>query len=365
MSALTIGGSASALFAPGLKPEAKNKIRPLGALSNYVAERFAEALQQTPEVAAAEIESMAHDNEARAVSGDQFLKVARLDVMMLEAGLRGIGKGAGPRLRGLIEFFSIGTGQPPIITYQDLILNNPAGDLRCFTTGETGKQETHFYLGHQQIERHAARAINGILSFLDAPSAESGELKKAVAQVRHMAEGMRGFKRLDTGAFDAFRVFYKSNDCPVMGQKLAGPSGLYSGSIPALDLLVAGRHLPPHFAEFVAANAQYYPRQESAILESAKSAAVSGNSLLDVLEKLGSPPDLCADLAGLQKALRDFRSAHTQAVVKYLPGVVRETDVGTGGQSVDLLRKRNAMHGDALSRCPFHRLVEAVRGARG
>lgn len=147
--------------------------------------------------------------------------------------------------------------------------------------------------------------------------------------------------------------------------KMAGPSGLYSSKIPTLDILLSGRHLPPHMNEFLAAHDISYPKREQPTRTAVKQDAANGRCVLDVIHDLGDPESLAADYADLQAALSKFRSTHMQAVVKFIPGLIEGHKLGTGGESVDLLRARNSMHGDAQKRCPFHGLTELISKFRG
>lgn len=152
MSKIITNADIGALFHVEPKPQSREKIRPLGALSDYVADQFSDDLnnvQGAPQLA---------QKIDRIISGCRFqvpkseLGVARLDVMMLEAGLRAHGAKCGSFLENLVRCFSNETGQKPILSYQDIILYNPPGDIRTFTDGACGKQEADFYIGHQMIE---------------------------------------------------------------------------------------------------------------------------------------------------------------------------------------------------------------------
>ncbi|TAH36146.1 MAG: hypothetical protein EYC62_03345 [Alphaproteobacteria bacterium] len=170
MSTTTI--DATGLFAGAVKSAPIAKIRPLGPLSDFVVEelpnrlsaiRFAQSksAQQTGPFGLGQqgdsTEKLAADIEGL-IAGKQFhvphakTNLARLDLMMLEAGLRAIGTVPGAGLQTLIDDASRETGQQPILSYQDIIIDNPPGDLRTFTTGVIGKQEADFYRGHQMIE---------------------------------------------------------------------------------------------------------------------------------------------------------------------------------------------------------------------
>ncbi len=161
------------LFQTSNKAEPTQKIRPLGALSDYVVERFPadlirfkafcderrgrptralgiDILQVRKDELTMGIEKLIVANPIK--FQESQLGVARLDLMMLEAGLRAHGLECGLSLGFLIKCLSDKTRQQPILSYQDVILNNPPSDMRTFTNGACGKQEADFYRGHQMIE---------------------------------------------------------------------------------------------------------------------------------------------------------------------------------------------------------------------
>ncbi len=168
---------------------------------------------------------------------------------------------------------------------------------------------------------------------------------------------MRRFHDLDAKAFDQFRVFFASRECPV---KMAGPSGLYSSKLPTLDVLLSGKHLPEHMDKFLTEHGASYPKREEGNRNAARQHAAAGQSVLDKIHDLGDPESLAADYAALQATLATFRSTHMQAVVKFIPGLIEGHKLGTGGESVELLRARSSMHGDAQKRCPFSGLTSLI-----
>ncbi len=147
---LSVSTPVSDLFTAGEKPAPKNKIRPLGILSDFVVEKFPARIAAGDPHLAQEIENIIGDRQFT-IPATQ-IEIARLDAIMIEAGLRMSGAKPGRKLQKLIGDLSRRTGQRPIISYQDIVLYNPPGDMRTFTGGSTAKQEMDFYIGHQMIE---------------------------------------------------------------------------------------------------------------------------------------------------------------------------------------------------------------------
>lgn len=165
--------NAEPLFAPGVKPAPTAQTRPLGALSDFIVEELPEriavirahakhhfqyALGAPFGLSGDDGQGELSNTIERMISGRRFSipggqhDVARLDLMMVEAGLRAVGGVCGPALGNFIMDMAQQTGQKPILSYQDLILSNPQGDMRTFTNGAIGKQEADFYRGHVMIE---------------------------------------------------------------------------------------------------------------------------------------------------------------------------------------------------------------------
>jgi len=162
-----------ALFHVEPKPQPREKNRPLGPLSDYVVEEFPADLKRFQEfrddlkgkpTRALGIDIIKVEKDRLMIGIERLIAsrpikfhqsefgVARLDVMMLEAGLRAHGINSGSLLMCFVQYLSNETGQKPILSYQDIILHNPPGDMRTFTDGACGKQEADFYIGHQMIE---------------------------------------------------------------------------------------------------------------------------------------------------------------------------------------------------------------------
>ncbi len=175
---------------------------------------------------------------------------------------------------------------------------------------------------------------------------------------------MARFKAMSGEDFNRFRVFFVSKKCPFAGN-MAGPSGLYSSKVPTLDLLLSGKYLPPEFTGFLGLHEFSYPVMERHARQSTIAAAGQSKSVLDAIHQLGDPECLAADFARLQQSLAAFRRGHMQLVVKFIPEVVTNASEGTGGEGIELLRERSAMHRRAIRGCPFHALRDLIQRFRG
>jgi hypothetical protein len=200
--------------------------------------------------------------------------------------------------------------QPPTATYEDLVFANCDSGVTLVMSPdpEAATHEVLFYRGHKQIEDQLAETIVGI---------ETNDLKGATNAIRHAAASFGNLhQRLGRNAFNAFRPYFIGlNGYP-------GASGLYSASIPTLDLLIHG-----------GVNMQLEERRRirTDILSGLYPSHQSGK-LLGLLDRPSSQQNLPEDIAySLTKRLNTFRRVHTSSVQKLIPDALTGSTVGTAG----------------------------------
>jgi hypothetical protein len=223
------------------------------------------------------------------------------------------------------------------MTYEDLVFTNPVfGEVRVLATDPAvAINEASFYRSHRLIEGHLYEAI-GKLVYLDDhpegyelgraafPSISGGrshfsveytpteELSLAVQELASLHTG------LDAQSFGAFRPYFVGiNGYP-------GASGLYSESIPILDLLIhGGVNMEPDEREQIQANIDtgLYPNQEgySALLRSL---------LQDDTPQMYMPDSTRSELI---KQLNAFRRIHRGSVKRFVPEALNGAAAGSGG----------------------------------
>jgi hypothetical protein len=237
-------------------------------------------------------------------------------------------------------------GKPATMTYEDIVFRNnfPGGiEAQLFSgvrvisaDSVTAEAEARFYQTHRRIEDQLYRTI-GELMFLDKhPSLFGlGALRRQPFSGPHCPDetspgktlegalsGIRTFHEQDPEAFSAFRPYFTGlNGYP-------GASGLYSESIPIIDLLVdGGKNIGEEERETMQENITQclYPDHNG------------GSVLLRTLllfdagfSPLTLPEYLRQDL---RRQLNQFRGRHMHVVRKFVPDAMDGTAAGSGGVS--------------------------------
>lgn len=267
--------------------------RPLGTVSDFVVKTLPSRLEQ---IRAGKLDVQALIDEVeRLVEGSVYetqqladTRVARLDVLMLESSIVHSGGTPGLNLRTLADLLTDSTVQPPAMTYEDIIVNNPPDDPRTFTHGGVGSAEAAFYLGHQLIEGELERAIEKMrqLFVLHSPevSAHPGDvvalLQAIVQHINIVTEYTHVLgQKMDPGAFLIFRQYLATNE----QRNAKGPSGAFTARVPLLEVLFAGETLPEEFFRYLESNRIYFPVAGQLALLSAIAGVHRGETLTQLL----------------------------------------------------------------------------------
>jgi|GEM_PF-6621213 len=212
------------------------------------------------------------------------------------------------------------------MTYQDIILNNPAQDMRTFTTGKSAISEGCFYRGHQVIEGHINDLIDALRSAHE--TGDTSYLDTAHKSATRAGEIMMKFRsELNKTHFNAFKGYFDTN--PMTGEK--GPSGVFSATIPHVDVLLAGAE-NYEGQDYLRDNEAYFPQRDLAYLR--KSIAENVN----LAERFNG--DACAldKLESVSKRMVSFRNMHKGAVIKHIgKDVVGSAE---GGSALQFLHDR-------------------------
>lgn len=249
--------------------------------------------------------------------------------------------------------------KPATMTYEDVIFRNrfPFGvEGRLFrgvrvisADTDTAQSEAEFYKAHRKIEGYLYKVI-GQLTFLHAypglfglgevpktPLARYPHFPDETTPGKTMDSALRDIKELHQGmspeAFSAFRPYFTGlNGYP-------GASGLYSESIPIIDLLVhGGKNMSDEERETMSSNIKQglYPNHEGK--------SVLFQALLDTEEPpLQLPEQMRQDL---ERKLNQFRGQHMRAVRKFVPEAMQGTADGSGGvENVDDYLKSKLVRG--------------------
>lgn len=198
----------------------------------------------------------------------------------------------------------------PTMTYEDLIFRNPFHDGAFVMSDnkEGAEQEALFYIAHADIESRLTGSIEAL---------EAGSPQVAVAGLRDAVRQFGLFYRsLNREAFACFRSYFVGiNGHP-------GPSGLFSVSIPTIDLLVhGGTNIAPDEKVRIKTHLQQglYPSHQTARLN----------------ELLNSPPNSepADDYNSLEivRLLNNFRHVHHRTVSRFAGDVMNGEAEGSAG----------------------------------
>lgn len=325
------------------------KTRPLRGLSDYITQDFPSDLLASREGKITKIalqqkaENLARSALERGLPRNHTgaRSIARLDTMMLYTGLVHEKVAVGRQMRRLVRRLQ-GKGNVPVLTYEDVILSNPPSDIRTFTTGAVGDAEANFYRLHQDIERTLRPIVVKIANITkgrNLPEERTGvysSLQVALPSLNTLRTNTNATNRdLAKSHFDSFRVYFtpiprSASINRIFKRTYGGPSGAFSATIPALDLMTAGGDFRDPIRKYIRKNKKLMPSADRKLLTVAVRVARERRSLSDRILK-GEKVTLLKPLTEpLLQSLLQFRNAHKGAVMKHLPGLM-EGEAGKQG----------------------------------
>jgi hypothetical protein len=331
--------------------------RPFEALSSYVVETMPMVLDDIRK-GHTHVDELIKGAEARVpffrmsvFANPKARDLAGLDAKMLEAAI--VHSGGTPKrgLATLVDDLSRATGMKAGITYEDLIFINPLkSDPRLFTTGEAGRAERDFYLGHRLLEDPLRQAVQ---KCKDASEVLQVRGKQGIVKAGTLLhEAQRLFipvtsytsqigQNMSKESFKIFRQYLGGNT----DRNIVGPSGKFTAGIPTLDFLLGGLAIVAEYPK-LEEEMGYYPRAGQKEIQMARAKAQSGQSLIDLSRAFGNPKELFGPLQTMSSAIREFRGAHMKAVRHQVPEALANTATGTGGEddAGTFLRKRLRIH---------------------
>lgn len=202
------------------------------------------------------------------------------------------------------------TRRPPTMTYEDVVFHNDPIHTRVLSRDPVvAEAEAEFYRAHQRIERQFAVTIHHLIEY---GQYDGKSISKAADEIVGLNRGM------DPAHFDQFRQFFVGiNDYP-------GASALYSAAIPAIDLLVHGGSNM---------NDQERGRVRTSLGQGLYPQQPPYPALLpELLDGNGPKLKLSTDDSALIiGGLNRFRRVHRGNVRKFLPGVLKGAEDGSGG----------------------------------
>lgn len=320
------------------------KVRPLGNLSAFVADgSLADKLASSPDFTA-DVDTLVgqiDENEAAMVFAGSNYQVAALDLKMIELGMVHSGIPVPRQLAALVEMFSI---DMPMLTYEEIVIMNPASDLRTFTRDEFGATEAIFYSTHRTIEDKLAvlcadlrAGINSLNNGTD-PDDVALMIGEHVGFLSEILASMKMLGEMQKGHFGQFRKYLGTHPT----RNLKGPSGAFSAGFPTLEILLRGEEMPEEYMKYLDTNGLYLPRVGRAQLYASLKLAKSGQSLAALSRSVGRPSALEEQIQTIGTFFNNFRKSHYRAVGRQLPDAVNDRIAGTAGEEKpgEFLRKR-------------------------
>lgn len=347
------------LFEKGRRIEEEKRFteRPFEGFSTYVVEKMPQVLSRirNGEATVDELvnagEGLAPDFRMRVITDPTLRDLASLDAKMLEAAIVHSGGTPKKRLARLVDDLSRASHMKPGVTYEDLIFINPlTSDPRLFTTGEDGRAERDFYLGHRLLETPLGEVVK---KCKDAAAVLGAQGHRGIVKAGNLLQEAQQIftpvttythhigKDMGKDNFKTFRQYLGGN--PQRG--VVGPSGKFTAGIPTLDFLLGGF---PIFAEYPNLEEElgYYPRAGQRDIQYARALAQTRQSIVDVSREFGNPDEIYKPLQDMSAAIREFRGMHMKAVRHQVPEALANSATGTGGEQDPgtFLRGRMRIH---------------------
>lgn len=328
----------------GFKESMRVAKRPLGRVSDFVVYDLPSRLALIREGKSVNelsktVEEMTPNTRFLRTLSASDKDLALLDLKMAMFGIIHSGGEPGQKLIEAVKKLAYECDQPESITYEEIIMVNPADDPRLFTNGEVGQAEYDFYHTHRLIEPilenalvYAQRARESLKINQDLGAAAFVSISAdSIILANQFVEAVG--QQMNPDDFAVFRKYLGSD------QKtgLPGPSGAYTFRVPLLDLMLAGEQFPEKYGNSIAKNGnlRFFPREgrDKLKIEIESSLSGKGESLVALNKKLRFS-HATPQLEKMRTALIDFRGRHYRGVVKQLPGAVGDPNAkGTSGEN--------------------------------
>ena len=235
-----------------------------------------------------------------------------------------------PKLSELLQLQADRWGLPPHMDYELIIDVNAretarTGRTRTYLSGEAGKTERDFYLGHAEAELFAKAAAFSVEDLINDPGHANATqiLEDAAKNMEVFVRFMQAYIRMDADHFNAFR--------PYLADYPHGPRNASGAFMPSVQLFELSLRPPTGQQRvFLDNGLAYMPRWGRPQVAEACKRSEGGGNVLD-LYKGG---ELQLDDAGLKAYaslldnLVNFRMAHSAATYKQIPGAFEEQTRG-------------------------------------
>lgn len=325
----------------------KQKIRPLGAISDFVTWPMKQkSLDDMPSFDG--INEILHiiKKEADKFASDRWaylyaLKdpdIALLDLLYIKTFLKKKYDKSDGSLELLVDNIAEHNWRIPWLTYEDLIIINPIdNDPRTFFTGKLGYSELEFYKGHNIIEQHFDVAITSLWELMDMLDNSDSwqDNMQAKADVfldawRNCMKYLWKFHKLSKDDFTWFRGYFISDD----KRWYRWPSGAFSPGVPLIDITIWLNSLDTANPWYLDENLRFYPKLSKIHIEQARDRLNNKKSLLDYADKYNSE-HLQKIYTEIATAVMHFRKAHFKIIEDKAPDIASGKIPGSWNFQVD------------------------------
>ncbi len=342
--------------------------RPLGSVSDFVVAKLPALLarvrnhvisaDELTQRCAVELDAVSVPSLLKRCYGRHGHEIALLDLLFMESGIVHSGGRPGALLQSMVDDLAKSLKRIPAMTYADLVMINPAEDMRVFCNGDIKASEKMFYRNQISAELHLCHAARFCQTAIGKLSKGSGRwglwrayriLKAAARETCQMANDVTAMNaELPVEHFAVIRQYFAAH--PIRGFK--GPSGVFSVGIFLLELLLNGRRLgenhPDYLRYYLEENTQYLPQEGVQEIHDAYQQALDGKTVFALLDRPSSngvdshAVAKCKSAAiDIGLAIRLFRGNHYKAVKHQIPDVLEGYAAGTGeADAGDLLTER-------------------------
>ncbi len=261
------------------------------------------------------------------------LKRELLALKMCEAAIEAFGQSVPPALSNAVDLLSDTLQVPPVITYEEIIMENRGFNRLTFTEGALRESEMFFYDGNWKVEVSLMKILAQILPLLEntapipsmhfTPTSNTERIQFAIHTVveekTNIGLTMKELFSLHKEHFDYFRRFLVGSQW----RHLKGPSGAFTAKVPILEMSVFGKKCDAEYVSYVVNNLKYFPRcDHKELMWGVVIAQGNKKSLVEAIEseKL---------MYELKELLLSFRGKHLGLVKKKLP----DESKGTAGEN--------------------------------
>lgn len=175
-------------------------------------------------------------------------------------------------------------GVDPIMTYDLIIDVNSAelrktGRMRTFFSGDEGKHERDFYLGHTLAEHHVREAAELLKELVERPNHYDPKtiFESVSTDMRSFDRVMKEYGRYPVSSFGLLR--------PYLASYADGTRNASGAFMPSVQMLEAVLHAPtPMYQQFIDESMPYFPQSAQPTIKSWSEESANGKNIADLID---------------------------------------------------------------------------------